>query len=55
MIFAIPFLKWKIVVNNDCVRNAEGVQVYSIDAVLANLIFRIEEDILHSAWYFGKG
>ena len=48
-------MKWKVVVNNDCVGNAEGIKLYSIDAVLANLIVRIEEDFLHSPWMFGKG
>ena len=53
--FSTPCMKWKVVVNNDCVGNAEGVKLYSIDAVLANLIVRIEEDFLHSARMFGKG
>ena len=28
-------LKWEVVVDNYCVRDAEGVELYSVDAVLA--------------------
>ena len=47
--------KWEPVVDNDCVGDAEGVEIKSVDAGVAHFVVFIQEDALHTAWYFGKG
>ena len=43
-------IKRKVVVDNDCVGQAEGVEVYSVDAVGTDGVIRVEENLLHAAW-----
>jgi hypothetical protein len=54
--FAIPScLKREHVVDNDCVGDAEGVELKSVDSGVAYFVLLVQEDLLHAAWDFGQG
>ena len=53
MVFIIPFLKWEIVIDNDCVRDTKGVELDGVDTVVAYIV--VQEDLLEAASFFGKG
>ena len=53
MVVVARLLKWEIVVDNDSVRDAEGVELHGVDAVCAHLF--VHENFLHAASFFGKG
>ena len=53
MVVVAELLKWEIVVDNDSVRDAEGVELHGVDALCAHL--SVHEHFLEAASFFGKG
>ena len=53
MVIRAELFNWKIVVDNDCVRDSKGVKLHGVDAVGAQLF--VHEHFLQAAGFFGKG
>ena len=53
MVVGTVLLKWEVVVDNDSVRDAEGVELHGVDAVSAHI--GVQEHVLEAASFFGKG
>ena len=52
---AAIFLQGQVIVDDDCVRDAEGEEVNSVDAFRADLVNVVEEDLLHATRVLSDG
>ena len=43
-------VNWQVVVNDDSVRDSESEEVEAVDAGLVQIVFLLQEDLLHAAW-----
>ena len=48
-------LQRQVIVDDNCVRDTKGIEVYSVDADLADLVYVVEEDLLHATRVLSDG
>ena len=52
---AAIFLQGQVIVDDDCVRDAEGVEVNTVDTFRVDLIYVVKKDLLHATWVLSDG